>query len=70
MKKLTLKFFDASAKKSYSVTVQEPKEALTKEQIEAAMTSMIGVFVPAGCAVDEGNYVDTQETQVFNNIGD
>ncbi|HOO75911.1 MAG TPA: DUF2922 domain-containing protein [Tepiditoga sp.] len=68
MKKAILKFYNSSEKKSYSVTINDVEENLTQEKLQTAMTSMIGVFVPAGSEIDEASIVDTVSTEVFNLI--
>jgi hypothetical protein len=64
MTKLALKFYDNAERKSISISLNDPKPSLDAATVEAAMTAMIGVVVPATAVIDEANYIETTETNV------
>lgn len=68
MKKLTMKFYDANAKKTYTVNISDFDDTKTQEEIQTSMDKMVGVFVPSTAAKDEALITDTNKTEVFNLI--
>jgi hypothetical protein len=64
MTKLAMKFYDNAERKSISISLNDPKPSLDAATVEAAMTAMIGVVVPATAVIDEANYVETTETNI------
>jgi hypothetical protein len=64
MTKLAMKFYDNAERKTINISLNDPKPALDAATVEAAMTAMIGVIVPATAVIDEANYVETTETNI------
>ena len=68
MTKLSMKFYDNAERRTKTISINDPKPGLDSTTVEAAMTSMIGVLVPATAVIDEANYIETTETNITDLI--
>jgi hypothetical protein len=59
-----MKFYDNAERRTINISLNDPKPALDAATVEAAMTAMIGVVVPATAVIDEANYIETTETNI------
>ncbi|AEX85644.1 hypothetical protein XO10_06080 [Marinitoga sp. 1135] len=67
-KKLRMSFVNSTDGKRKTIYLNDPKADLTDTEVQNAMDSFVGVFIPSGYEKDSATIVDTTTNELFDLI--